>query len=139
MTGLRNRGVDQCPAWKVTEARKSVLRRYETPDPAHKDGLVRPKHFEKQGMRQSPIYDAGNPAEPLIRGHNKTRPVECDNIPATEPTINPEVQPASRKSDGSVPEPAEIAFCHHCGKRSPASANFCPFCGTRLHRPEHST
>ena len=118
---------------------KSVIRRYETPDSAHKDGPIRTKHFEKQGMRQSPVYDAGNPAEPQFRGHEKTRSVEYDNIPVTEPTINPDVQPATRKSDGSAPELAEIAFCHHCGKRSPASANFCPFCGTRLHRPEHST
>jgi ribosomal protein L40E len=117
---------------------KSVIHRYETPETSHRDGLTRIKPSEKQGPRQGPIHDAGNSGTQHHRGPEKTRFVEPDNIPVTEPIIHQDERTLTGKTDAPAPESTEIAFCHHCGKRSPSGANFCPFCGTKLHRPEHS-
>ena len=118
---------------------KSTLRHREVPVVVHKDDVPRTKPHAKQDTRQEEEHEAVVSGKPHQRHPDKTVPAENDYAPV--PVITgpgEETRPATRKNSSPLPDVAEIAFCHHCGKKAPRGANFCPFCGTELHRPDHS-
>ncbi len=118
---------------------KSVTRHRDIPVTAHKADQHRTKPHEKQVPRQHAYHDAVVPGTSHHRDTGKVRPEDPDKAPVARPVLLEDDRPAAGQNTGPVPDIVEIAFCHHCGKRAPTSANFCPFCGTKLHRPGHST
>ncbi len=117
---------------------KSTIRHRDVPVTVHKADPQRTKPQEKQVQRQHGYHEAVLSGTLHHRGTGITRP-EPDKSPATRPVLIEDERPAAGQNIGPVPDGVEIAFCHHCGKRAPSSANFCPFCGTKLHRPGHFT
>jgi ribosomal protein L40E len=118
---------------------KSVMRHRETPVTVHKDDLHRTKPHEKLGQRQHAYHEAVIPGTEYQRVDDKASLAEPDNSPVAAPVLHQDEHPVTGQNTEPVPDVGEIAFCHHCGKRAPSSANFCPFCGTKLHRPGHFT
>jgi len=117
---------------------KSIIRHREVPVTVHKDEVHRLKPHEKQDQQINEYHEASLYGAQHPRGPEKVRPVEKEHFPGIGSAINDEGQPPVRQNNRHVPDVLEIAFCHHCGKRAPHSANFCPFCGTKLHRPDQS-
>ena len=122
----------------IRPGKSNILHR-DTPVTVHKADPHRTKFHEKQVTRQDAHHEAIVSGTPHHRDTGKARQEDPDKFPVARPVLIEDERPVTGQNIGPVPDVVEIAFCHHCGKRAPRSANFCPFCGTKLHRTGHST
>jgi hypothetical protein len=118
---------------------KSVIRHREAPVTVHKDDSHKVKPHEKPAPAQNVVLEAHGYGTIHQRGQDKSIPVEPEHVPVAPTAYHEDDRPDVGQRSETVQEAAEIAFCHHCGKRAPDGANFCPFCGTKLHRPGGAT